>query len=50
MSKDPSSNFRSVASICRSRALRTPFRDIRSRAFSSISAEKSMPVTVASFG
>ena len=44
MSNVSSSNFRSCASICRSRTFLVPLLATRSRAFSSIPAEKSMPV------
>ena len=48
--EESSANLRSAASICSSRTLRTSLRATRSRAFSSIEHEKSMPVTEQSRG
>ena len=50
MSKVSSANFRFAASISSSRTLRTPLRAMRSRAFSSIELDRSMPVTEQSRG
>src|SRR6185436_16180948 len=50
MSNVSSANFRFAASICSSRTLRTPLRSTRSRAFSSIGLDRSMPVTEQSDG
>ena len=50
MSKVSSANLRFAASISSSRTLRTPLRATRSRAFSSIELDRSMPVTEQSRG
>ena len=50
MSKVLSANLMSAASISSSRTLRMPLRAMRSRAFSSIEPDRSMPVTEQSRG